>query len=856
MIGTKILRIPVFLIIILLAVLPALSFEKKISSPQEILGFKIGEDFKLAKWSEITNYCRILAEQSPKVKIITLGKSTLGRDFIMLVISSPENLAQLEKIKEIQRKLHDAGEISEEEAKKLAKEGKAIVLISCSIHSTEIASSLMSMELAYKLAVSEEPDITKILENVVLLIVPSVNPDGIDIVYNWYTKYLGTPYEASPLPRLYHYYTGHDNNRDWFMVTQKETQLLTKVYYHEWFPLVIYDIHQMGRYGPRFFIPPYYNPINPNIDPLLLRELHLITSQMAWDLTRAEKKGVATNVIFDAWYNMANRAAPLRHNVVGILSEAASANIASPIFIRKREIQLKGRGFVNFEPQSGYLDPWPGGWWRIRDIIDYEEIVSFSLLRTVSNRKEEFLYNYYLFGKRQIEKGKSEPPFAYLIPLDQKDYPTALKLLEVLRWGGAKIYRAQSPFIADGVTYPAKTWIIPLAQPYRAFIKDLLESKIYPRREVQKGVLERPYDEASWTLPLQMGVKAIEVINPFQAKLKLIEKIILPRGKILGKGTKYFILPNWTNNEATVINRLLSQKIRPYVVHQSFSIEGKSFAIGAIIIPYSSNAKEIISESISKLGINVYLTNQDIKVKKSKIDFLKLGIYQSWVPNMDEGWLRWVLEKFEFPFKTIHNGEMKAGNLIQRYNTIILPNMSLSTLIKGREEVPPQYKGGIGQEGIANLEEFILKGGKLITIGHSSDLPIKYFNLQVKNLLSWQDYRKQSMDKNGIFCPGSLLKVKINNSHPIAYGFSTNGAVFFRHSPVFEVKNGKIVASYPNYSPLLSGILENEEELYSKAAIVECILGGGKVVMFGFKPIHRAQAHGTFKFIFNSIFFN
>jgi len=855
--GRKVKIIVVF--IVFLSIFSYL-LAREITPPEEVLGFKIGDDFKIAKWTDIVNYCKLLAEQSEKIDLLTLGKSTLGRDLIMLVISSPQNLQRIEEIKKIQYKLHDPRKISDDEAKELAKKGKAVVLISCSIHSTEIASSLMSMELAYKLASLDSPDINKILENVVLLLVPSVNPDGIDIVYEWYNKYLGTPYEASPLPWLYHYYTGHDNNRDWFMITQKETQLLTKVYYHEWFPIVIYDVHQMGKYGPRLFIPPYYDPINPNIDPLLLRELYVITSQMAWDLTYAGKKGIATNAIFDAWYNMANRAAPLRHNVIGILSEAASVNIASPVFIRKEEIKLTRRGFVNYEPQAAYLDPWPGGWWRIRDIIDYEEIVSFSLLKTVANRKEEFLYNYYLFAKRQIEKGKTEPPFAYIVPLKQKDYPTALKLLRVLQLGGAEIYKALKPFKADGVKYPTGTWVIPLAQPYRAFIKDLLESKIYPRKEIQPGILERPYDEASWTLPLQMGVKVIEIINPFKADLKLIDNISVQKGKLYGKGNKYFILSYQTNNEAIIINRLLSKKVKPYVAVQSFSLNGKFFSPGAIIVPFNQISKKIILKSVSELGVDVYLTGQEIKVKKIKIETPKVGIYQSWVPNMDEGWLRWVLERFEFPFEVIHNSEIRSGNLIDRYNVIIIPNMNLSTLIEGRkEEVPPKFRGGIGKEGVTNIEKFVMDGGKLIIIGHSSELPIKYFNLKIKNLLPARDFRRREnrreQEREEIYCPGSILKVNINRSHPIGYGFDEHCAIFFRHSPVFEVKEGEIIAYYPEYNPLLSGIIENEEKLYGKAAIVECSLGKGKIRMFGFKPIHRAQSHGTFKFIFNSIFF-
>lgn len=851
--------IPFFLYFILTSFL--FSLEEKIPPPEEILGFKIGEDFKLANWAQIVDYFTQLDKTSSRVKVFNLGQSTLGRKFIMAAISSPENLSRLEEIKAIQRKLQEPRKISEKEAKKLSEQGRAVVLISCSIHSTEIASSLMSMELVYQLATADDPQSLKILNEVVLLLIPSVNPDGIDLVYDWYNKYLDTPYEACPMPWLYHYYVGHDNNRDWFMVSQKETQLLTNVLYHEWFPIIVYDVHQMGKNGARLFIPPYYDPINPNIDPLLLRELHLITAQMAWDLTQRGKKGVATHAIFDAWYNMANRASPLRHNVIGILSEAASVNIASPIFLRKKELKLTGRGFFGSDIQSSYLEPWPGGWWRIRDIIDYEEIISFSLLQTVATRKKEFLFNYYLFGQRQIEKGKNEPPFAYLVPLDQRDYPTALKLIKVLHWGGAEIRQSKNSFEADKVIYPSGTWVIPLAQPYRAFIKDLLEYKVYPLREIQKGILERPYDEASWTLPLQMGVKVIEVTNPFQADLIPVNQITMPEEKISGKGNRYYLLSNQTNDEVKIINRLLQQNIQPYILSQSFTIKGKSFSPGCIAIPVNKTSRKIVLASLKELGVSVYSTNQEIKVKKSRINPPQLGIYQSWVPNMDEGWLRWVLEKFEFPFRTIHNDEMKAGDLIKRYQTIILPNMNLKTLIEGQRkgEVPPQYSGGLGQKGITSLENFVTQGGKLITIGHSSDLAIQYLDVAVKNLLPWRDHRKQSErgdeEKERIYCPGSILKVKTDNSHPVGYGLSSSGAIFFRNSPVFEVEKGEIIARYPDYNPLLSGIIENGEKLQGKASAVECPLGKGKVIMFGFKPIHRAQAHGTFKFIFNAILY-
>ncbi len=840
------------------------AFSASVPSPQEILGFKVGEDFKLANWNQILGYFDKLASSSAKIKVINLGQSTMGRRFIMAVISSASNLTKLEEIKEIQKKLHDPRYLSPGEKEELARRGKAVILISCSIHSTEIAASQMSLELAYRLASEESPEIQNILEETVLLLFPSTNPDGIDLVSDWYSKHLGTPYEASPMPWLYHYYVGHDNNRDWFMLTQKETQLVTKVLYKEWFPLLVYDVHQMGSHGARFFIPPYDDPVNPNLDPLLLRELHLLLAKAAVDLTREGKSGIATNVIFDTWYNSAHRAAPLRHNVFGILSEAASANLASPIFIRKNEIQMRGEGIETSGAQSNYLEPWPGGWWRIRDIIDYEEITALSLLKTIAQNKEKYLSNFRLFAERQIEKGKTEPPFAYLVPLDQRDLPTASKLLQILHDGGAEIYEAERSFIADETNYPANTFIIPLAQPYRAFIKDLMERKAYPMMTTREGTPDLPYDEASWTLPLQMGVKAIQVTNPFQAEMKQLSKIDRPQTKFAGKGSNYFFLSNQANNDSILLNRLHKKGVKIHFSEKSFDHEGKIFPAGTIILDGGQVTQPALSALAKDLGLNIFQSKTKPEAKLFPLLQPKIGLYQSWIANSDEGWLRWVLEQFEFPFNSIHNEEIKAGNLENSYTHIILPSMSTSTLIEGRKEgeTPPQYAGGIGQEGISSFENFVHKGGKLICIGNSSDFAIQYLGLALKNLVSFPSPRERAADsstekerKERIYCPGSLLKVEINDSLPVGFGMGKEGTIFSYFSPVFAVEKGTVIASYPLYNPLLSGIILNEDKLLGKAAAIECSSGAGKVILLGFNVLHRAQAHGSFKFLFNSLLF-
>lgn len=844
-----------------------------IPAPEKILGFRVGQDFKLANWKQITGYFQLLAQSSDRVKVVELGKTTLGRPLIMAIITSADNMARLEEYKKIHQRLHDPRGLRPEEKAELIKKGKAVVYISCSIHSTEIAASQMSMELAYRLASETTPEVKKILDEVILLLVPSANPDGIDLVTDWYYRNLGTPYEASNMPWLYHYYTGHDNNRDWFMLTQKETQLMAKVLYQEWFPLLVYDIHQMGQNGPRMFLPPYQDPINPNLDPLLLRELYNLTGEAVINLTKEGKCGVATNIIFDGWYNTANRAAPLRHNALGILSEAASCNLASPVFLRSSDIKVSEGGN---EIQSTYLEPWPGGWWRLRDIVEYEEIVAMSFLKTVAEKRERFLENFCLFAERQINKGLTEPPFAYLIPQDQKDLPTALKLIEVIQKNGAEVYQAKKSFTADGIDYPAGTYVIPLAQPYRAFIKDLLESKAYPLPPGKDPAKYLPYDEASWTLPLQMGVKVVEVTNKFETDLNLLPPVKIPDSNIADRGGKYFIIDSSPNNSVILANRLFKKGLRFSYIDRQIAYKGRSFKSGSIVIEKSAISRQELTSLAKGLGLTIESIDEVNPAKLQPFVPYRLAIYQPWTASMDEGWTRWVLEQFEFPFKVIHNSEIRAGQLEKSYTHIILPSISTSVILEGRKkgEVPPEYAGGIGLEGVAALNSFVKNGGVLIAVENAADFAIEYFGLPVKNII---EPRRQSRnetepaassqsDRVKIYSPGSILRVQVDNSLPEVYGLEKDVAIFSFFSPAFElekVSDTKIsgvekvwnLAWYPPYNPLLSGILLNGDKLKYKSAAVACQIGKGKVVLLGFDVIHRAQAHGSFKFLFNPIIY-
>jgi hypothetical protein len=824
--------------------LPILVFGA-IPSPKQVLGFEPGEDFKLASWDEILKYFDVIQSSSENVKVIELGKSTLGRKFIMALISSKENIENIEQLRKIQKKLHDPRTTSPEEAKELVKKGKAIIAFTCSIHSTEIASSLFSMRLAYWLASSNSPEVKEILENIVLILVPSLNPDGIDMVVDWYRKYLNTPYEASQMPWLYHYYAGHDNNRDWFMVALKETEIMTKVYYHEWFPLLIWDIHQMGQNGPRLFLPPYYDPINPNIDPLLWRELNLLCSEAVLELTKAGKKGVATNAIFDGWYNSANRSAPLRHNAIGILSEAASANLASPVFLRPQNLSSRGRGIYDLNlTQSSYLEPWEGGWWRIGDIIEYEEIVAKTFLKRIAREKERYMLNYYEFARRQIEKGKNEPPYAYLIPLEQRDIPTTLKLIDVIQKGGGEVWRAKKSFKAEGVNFPEGTFIIPLSQPYRAFIKDLLEVKVYPERRVG-GALEYPYDEATWTLPLQMGVKVFESNQPINVEMEILPHGFKIKGKVTGKPSSYLTLSGRSNNEIILLMRSIKNNFKAYYIKEN----QPPYKKGTIFI--ENRDSKTLTKWVEELGISASWAEKNpkdlIPVKG------KPGLYKPFIPNMDEGWTRLVFENFEIPYESLNNSKIRAGDF-KNLTSIILPPMNAKSIIEGRssQDVPPEYSGGIGMEGVSNLKEFVRNGGTLITMGSSSEFPIEYFGIKVTNVL--KEDREKPPEKREFFAPGSILLTDSTGSI-ITFGLPDEIPIFYNEEPVFDSKEGNAVLKFPDFNPILSGILRGESLIKGKSPLLEVPYGKGKIFMFGFDVIHRAQAHGTFRLLFNALIY-
>ena len=843
-------------------------------APEEVLGFQVGSDYQVAGWKTVSDYMRHVAANSDRVLVEDLGKTTEDNDLLMLLISAPENLENLARYQQIQRELAIPTKHSDE-LDALAQEGKAVVLINCNLHSTEIASSQMSMEFAYQFATAETPQIKEILENVIILLIPSANPDGLNIVVDWYNRTVGTPYEGSEIPWLYHKYTGHDNNRDWFMLTQIETQLLTRVLYEEWFPEVVYDVHEMSYRGPRFVIPPYFEPVNPNIPPLLQRTLSLIGAQLAFDLTSDGFTGVLSSAVYDTWWHGGFRTVPYRHNMVGILTEAARVEIATPIFQPHHTLKGYRRGLDQYALRTNFPEPWPGGWWRLRNIVDYEKAAALSILDFVAEHRVTLKTNFYKMGLDAIAKGKSEPPRAFLIPTEQRDIHTTLKMLDILKRGGVQIHQANAPFIADFVEYPADTYVVLMSQPFRAHAKDLLEVQRYPeRRPSPESPPERPYDIAGWTLPLQMGVRTIAVVHPFEADLRQLPMLPAVQGSLDGAAepTSY-LFENRTNVEAILLNRLLNAGLTdngPQYnlgwAQRDVELAGKTLPRGTILIktvePPLQQVREIAALA-SEFGIHIHtdasLDADTIRRTFTSVQAPRLGLYKPWTANMDEGWTRWVLDTHDFNYNSLTNAEIRAGDLARRYDAIILPDLGASGILNGHAagKLPPEYTGGIGTEGLANLRGFVEDGGTLICLNRATELPLKYFGLGEKGIVNVVEKNNQP-NEDVFFCPGSLLRVRIDTRHPIGYGLDSEMAIFFKSGPVFDGVRGdsKAVATYPEFNPLMSGWLEGEKRIRQKVALLETLLGNGRVILFGFKPQHRGQSYGTFKLLFNAIYYS
>ncbi len=773
----------------------ASNIPQRIPTPREILGFTPGDDRKLASWNSVVHYFQDLAQASERVKFAELGKSTMGAPFIMATISAPENLGRLEEYKQIQALLADPRKVGpnpETKARELIRAGKTIVLITCGIHSDEVGSYLSSMLIAYRLASSNEPEIQEVLKNCIVLLVPSLNPDGVDIVKTWYDKTLGTPYEGTDPPQLYHKYVGHDDNRDWYAFTQVETQITVDKIHSVWHPQIVHDIHQQGTYGSRLFLPPYMQPVEPNVPKQIVAGYTELGNYLAHEMRAAGFKGITTNSTYDAW--SPSRAYSHYHGGVRILSETASCKLATPITITFDQLR-SGEGYDPRKEATNFGPVWRGGEWHLRDITNYMTTAAFLLLKHAGQNRADWLKTFYEIGRDAVQpRLKKGELFAFII----QEARHKNDLVQALGRGEVEIDFPLS-FTAAGVRYLDNTPVIRLDQPYGAFAKALLESQIYPDLRDRSGRPIPPYDVTAHNLSLLMDVP-----------------------------------------------------VRP--VYQSFDYQVR---------------KEQEMNSSKGFG----LTEEN------------LGLYRAQNPALDEGWTRWILEREHVKYASLTDRDIRSGELNEKFHTILIPDQSPRSILNGYRAgtMPREYTGGLGVGGVRALREFVEQGGTLVCLNRASDFAIEQFRLPLRDAVA-------GLPRTDFYVPGSILRLELDTSDPLAGGMPQESIAWAEDSPVFEVikqpanattsltqnevaaraekqstdaplNNGaaatpqvKIVGWYAkDKDPLLSGWLLGADRIKGKAALVEVTIGKGRLILFGFRPQYRGQSLATYPLLFNAI---
>lgn len=817
-----------------------------IVSPREYLGFAPGDDRKLASWPEITGYYRQLCDGARRVKWVDMGRSTEGRPFYYLTISSPETLANLDEYRNIQARLADPRGLDPEEAERLVAKGKTVAIISCSIHATEVGAAQMGMQLIYELETREDPEVKEILDNVILLFVPSLNPDGLDMVVDWYKKMLDTPYEGSQPPFIYQKYAGHDNNRDWFMLNLVENRLTVEKIHNVWHPQIVYDLHQMGDLGFRLFLPPFMDPYDPNVDYIIRQEVAELGIHMAGEVLSAGKTGVS-------WLNTYDGFAPSRayqhyHGGVRILSEAASVKLATPVSRKKDELRPTRDGLDPKEAGWNHPAPWPGGEWRLSDIVEYDRLAAYGCLDHAAKNREKWVGNFYKLSKRAVER---KDPFAFVFPAEQRDPIALYELLKVLVDGMVEIHRATAPFEVEGASFGAGSYVVKLAQPYGAYAKTLLEIQHYPDlRQYPGGPPKLPYDVTGHTLPLMLGVRASLARKPFEVSLEKVGSLTKPAGGIVERceeaPSEWYALSPAVNASVKVVNDLLNAGTEVFRTAVSFRDGDEVIAAGSFIVP--AQAKDALAASSVRHGAAAWRLGS-LKSPKVLLKKPRVGVYKSYRGIADEGWLRYVLEEYGFPFESVTNQRIRKGNLRADFDTVIFPSQPGAFVAEGNRPgmYPPEYTGGLGPEGKDAVTCFIEQGGTALFIDGSTGWAVPELGLPATNVVG--DKPRQEF-----FCPGSILKTIVDTEHPLGYGLPRELPVAFEMSPAWDTDEGAVVARYPATDPLMSGWLLGGQIILNKAALVEYPIGEGRAVLVGFVPYFRAQARGTYKVVFNAIY--
>jgi hypothetical protein len=829
-----------------------------VPTPQSHFGFRPGTDSTLFLYDESIAYFRKLAIAQPaRVRLLEVGKTSTGHPWTAVLISSPQNLARLERYRQINKRLARPEGLTDAQARELAREGRAFVDISGGLHASEIAGSQHTPELAYHLlSRMNEPETKEILDNVIFFLWPSINPDGQDIVVNWCReRATGNAALQAPM-ELYQKYVGHDNNRDSYMLNVIESRVVARTW-REWEPQIIYAHHQSSPFPTRIWIPPFADPIGLHAPPIMSRQVNAIGMRIAAELDANGQPG-ATHMLatFDAYYPGYIDYMPMYQNIAAWWTETQGGNCGLPRTTTRNDLPADYKALL---PTSMYASPWAEGTWRFRDQVDYMVTASIATLRYAARFREELLYNRYLSGRNTIARYRAEAPYAYVVPQAQHDPMAPVELLRRLAFLGVDVHQLSADAVLDGTTYAKGTWVVPMDQPFAALVRELLDVQVYP----DMGE-DLPYDAAGWTLPMQMYVNVIAAKTPLSSDFRramhpargtatawgaspeypfttnaMAAGIVAPAGALTGTGDAIRLDPR-ENNAFRFINRALKAggTVR---VDTTSSVRRASYLVTGV-----DDTRAV--QWATELAVHAERTNM---ARTSVTAPTRIALYKAAPGNMDQGWTEWLLDTHEFQYTLIGPDVLRGGGLASRFDVIVLASQ---TLARG---------GGGGRPGggvtaadsslAAPVEEFVRGGGTVVAWNAGATGVIAALRLPVRNVL-------QGVTRQQYFTGSSVMRTLVDASHPVMAGMPDTADVMVNNSPVFSVTDGflgRVLSTYPaDTSPLRSGYLKGDSYMRGQASALDVQLGDGHVVMMAFQPQWRGQSTGTFRTVFNALFYS
>ena len=857
-------RLPTLIVTLLALVARLDGVPPQVPSPEGYFGFRMGAEGRLVDWTGMVAYLRAVDRASERVLVREIGRTTGDRPYVVVTIAEPDTLSQLDQARRTQHQLADPRVTPEHVAARLARDGKAVVVVGAGVHSTEIGSMQMMPELVHRLATDKSPATAHLLANLIVLLVPSENPDGLQMVADWHARNAGTPFEEAPLPELYHPFAGHDNNRDAFMQTQVETQHLARLLYRDWLPEVYLDLHQMGSTRARIFVPPYGSPVNPNVDPLVWSEANLLGQTMAAALQASGRTGVMWGETYSGYWQGANSSMPWWHNIVGVLSEVAGARLAAPVV---QDAAHPAPGSMAAPPapeaRSGaptipppgdtqhrmtYPAPWLGGTWTPRDVVEYHLHAALGLLEGAANNRVILKGNFYRMHRRTIEHFQAHGPFAYVVPAAQRDPVTAARLVRAVMAGGGEVDRATAPFTAERRRFGAGSYVIRLAQPFGRWVKDMLEPQLYP--EPAAGPVQ-PYDVTAWTLGMLMGVEVVEVRRTFEASLARVRgELPVPAGRLRGEGDIY-LLPRDRNGAATAVNAWLAAGASVAWSPDALVLPDGELAPGTFIVRGVS--RELVAETARREGVDVIATDLRPARPMMTLPAPRVAVIEPWGGSIDAGWTRWVLEQHGFDYERIRPSEVAVRPLQERFDVLVVPESPPLLLVRGLQgaHVRPEHRGGLGEAGLAALKQFLQQGGTIVTLGNAAQFAIDFLDMPLT-------VTARADDAAAVYSPGSLLRLEVRPEHPLGYGLPAEVDVLVRYNATYAPARGgegvTVVGRFPDEHLLRSGYLRGAQHLQGEAIVLDVPMGRGRIVVLGPRVQHRGQTYGTFKLLFNAIY--